>query len=357
MMKRVLVFLSVLIVLTNFSACTADLYQHLIIKGFGIDKDGDQYIVSVRYASIENEEGEDVFFVTGESVYDALNKISVETGKVPLYSSASYIVCSSAVASEGLDKSLDFFVRYFKAKPVIRLFVTDGTASDILNAKKDDKLISSDVIVDSTDNSENSGKSVSATVMSFVADSKSESKSSVLPMISLQDESYKCLETAMFYDYELVDFLSEEQTNAYLTLSGNLQNASMVIEGENGEKVTTEIAVSSADINSKDGENFEINIEIKAVLVAIPFENTTESYEYLETKISEEISLLANDLLTKITENSCDILGFSNYLYKSNSTLWKEKAETFANNFNKITTSVNIKTSFVKTGEEDSGMG
>lgn len=353
-MKKIISLLFCLAIVFSLTACQTELHEHMIIQGFGIDKDGEDYTVYVRYANLDEENSEEVLVVTGETVYDALNSISLTSGKTPLYSSAMYVVYGKEVAQEGLDTALDFFIRYFKAKPVMRLFVAENTAEEILNATKNDELISSSIIEDSVSNKDNIGKTVSATVMSFISDMKSESNASILPVISLENEELSCKTSAVFSDYKYIDSLNEDETKGYLALTGELALTSIVVEME--EKISLELQNVAVTMSTEILENtviFNIKLETTTALTAVPFSINDLNFDELESLVADEIEVLCEMAIEKLQNTNVDFYGFGNNLYLTEKEFWQENSDRFASKLSEIIINISVKSEVIRTGEEN----
>ena len=104
-----------------------------------VEKNG--YVVTVRSSTSSEEEGEEFFKSEGETVLEALNNLSLLTGREPFYSHNYLVVFGRECAKEGLDSSLDFFVRYYNTRPAVKMFLAENTAEEVLGAEKDGKLL------------------------------------------------------------------------------------------------------------------------------------------------------------------------------------------------------------------------
>ena len=112
-MKRILSFLSLLLCLTLLSGCSNQVVMsdRLLIRGIGIDSIGERrYRASVHVMkTTEQEDAAELLQVEGESVLDALNNLTLQIGKTPLYSHNLIVIFGRSCAEQGLDYVLDFF--------------------------------------------------------------------------------------------------------------------------------------------------------------------------------------------------------------------------------------------------------
>ncbi len=358
-MKKYFLLLSTLFVMIILSSCSPELSDYMIIKGFGIDYKNDEFTVTVRYIDAnvpEGENNEKNFTVVGDTVFDALNKISLSSGQIPLYSSADYIVYGKGASQNGLNDAMDFFVRYFKAKPSVSVYISSEEASSILEFEKNDDLLSSETILNTTDNKENQGKTVENCVMDFINDMLGESKSALVPLLEIKEDEIIANRSAVFYDYKLVDTLDEDMTKAFLAISGELKNQDFVVEDVNGGDITLEIMGANTKIKSEindDKVSFTTDIELKVVIASVPLNITDLSYEDLEKSLEEQYKQLIEKCFSNKMVEKSDFFGFSEILYREETDFYKEHKNMLIDTFEKDFLTVNISTDFIKTGEEN----
>ena len=122
-----------------------------IVIGMGVDKDektGDILLT----AQIVNEdasgrtqgssgggEGKAYWNVscTGESIFEAVRKLTHKTGNRLFVSHNQAVIFGNDIASEGLQKYIDFFLRAHEMRPTVLILIAEGRASDVMDAKPD----------------------------------------------------------------------------------------------------------------------------------------------------------------------------------------------------------------------------
>ena len=116
--KLVGIFLAgVLVFLAASSRNYIELHERLIIQGLGIDRTEQGYKVSVQSLKTTEEEKIELLVTEGDTVYDALNNLSLQIGKVPLYTHNIMVVIGRSAAEHGLDDVLDFLSGITKRDP------------------------------------------------------------------------------------------------------------------------------------------------------------------------------------------------------------------------------------------------
>lgn len=355
-MKKLLCLIFTILILSSLTACSVQLSDYLIIKGIGIDYSDEQYTVTVRYVDTNEETSEKNYTSQGTTVYDALNQLSLISGKIPLYSAADYIIYSEEVAEKGLDEALDFFVRYFKAKANISLYICENTASEILEFKKDDQLISSDYILESTQNRDTVGKTVNATVLDYVSYMENESMAILVPYLFIKDEEIFGTRSAVFSDYKLKYIFDETDTKAYLAAKGQLTGTSEVIKLSTGELITIEISETSSNFDGEiiDGSlNFTLCVDVQTAVVSMPISLQNIDYDELEQKLEEKIENEIKSCLSTDNLLEADFFGISNYIYRNYWKEWANSDESLENFDDGSLVEITVNIDFIKTGEED----
>ena len=71
---------------------------------------------------------------------EALSSLSLSTGREPFYAHNYLVVFGEGCGEEGLDRSLDFFIRYYNTRPAVGLYFTQGSAAEVLSFEQDGAL-------------------------------------------------------------------------------------------------------------------------------------------------------------------------------------------------------------------------
>ena len=317
----------------SLSACTSfmELYERLLIHGIGIDCGKNGYVVTVRSSTSSEEEGEEFFKSEGETVLEALNNLSLLTGREPFYSHNYLVVFGRECAKEGLDSSLDFFVRYYNTRPAVKMFLAENTAEEVLGAEKDGKLLRMSELQQLANSSRYNGKTVGMDILEFVNGVRREGSSPYLPVLKAGEDGVKVVATAIFDGYRLQDYLTLEETRGLLMIRNQVEKGESVISDEAFGTVTLSISTREGKTQVTLGEDgrprFLVKIQAEADISAISGGRTrfeSGAYGKLEAFVGEELQRQAEDAIrTAVLKNSCDIFGFGNLLYQKYPSFWK----------------------------------
>lgn len=317
----------------SLSGCTSfmELYERLLIHGIGIDRGKNGYVVTVRSSASSEEEGEEFFKSEGETVLEALNNLSLLTGREPFYSHNYLVVFGRECAREGLDGSLDFFVRYYNTRPAVKMFLAENTAEEVLSAEKEGKLLKMSELQQLAGSSRYNGKTVGMDILEFVNGVRREGSSPYLPVLKAGEDGVKVVATAVFDGYRLQDYLTLEETRGLLMVRNRVEKGESVISDREFGSVTLSISTQKGETEVSLGEDnrprFLVRIRAEADISAISGGRTRfdgSSYEKLEACVGEKLQRQAEDAIRKaVLKNSCDIFGFGNLLYQKYPSYWK----------------------------------
>ena len=148
-MKKGMAFLAAILLLLTLTGCKnggdsgREIRDRLIVQGIGVDRDGDGYRLTLQAFNTAVAGGQDngmsgnvtkVYETSGATIADAMRNITLTAGRRPLYSHNWIIVFGEDVAREGLNETLDFFVRDYATRSTVDLAIARGKAADIIKS-------------------------------------------------------------------------------------------------------------------------------------------------------------------------------------------------------------------------------
>ena len=332
------------------------LHERLIIQAIGIDWQDGKYQISVHALKTTDEQEVDLFQAQGDTVYEALNRITLQVGKTPLYSQNAGILLGQECARQGLDKIIDFFIRYHESRPTQDVFLAAGTAAEIFELKKDDQYVFTEEVDDLSQVGElNAQMQVKDVVNALIH----ESDDVYLPMLALQKQQVVQVGTGFFHEGSLRGMLGLDQTRGLLALRESLSGGTQVVEG-NGRKATMKYHGSSSKIRTEieEGEPvFHIAVTCKVGIAemedSLEKAMTKEFYSILEEKTSQQLKAqIESAIVWAVKENQCDIFRFGNTLRKQDTAFWKEHRDDWQFEMGQARYEVEVDTSITIEGQE-----
>lgn len=305
-----------------------ELYERLIIHGIGVDADGDEFVVTVRSSVSPEDDGEEYFKCRGRTVLEALNSLGLSTGRKPFYAHNYLVVFGKACAEKGLDRCIDFFVRYYNTRPAVQMYLAKGTAEEILSFKKDDKYLKMSELQQLGDSTRDTGRTVGVEILDFVNGVKRQGGSAVLPVLQANDAGLEICSTAYFDGYKLKGFLNLSQTRGYLAVKSTITDGEAVIKTKQHGTVTLTLAKSSGSVKYSGGTvpTFDINVTVSADVSAVSngrsqLENS--GYGAVEEQLADELeNEISSAVKQTVIDDGCDIFGFGALVYRRRPQLW-----------------------------------
>ena len=311
-----------------------ELYERLLIHGIGVDRTENGFAVTVRSSISTEDEGEEYFKSEGASVLEALNDLSLSTGREPFYAHNYLVVFGRECAEEGLDQCMDFFVRYYNTRPAVQMYLAENTAEEVLSAQKDGKFLKMSEIQQLGDSSRYNGKTVGVEILDFVNGVKREGSSPILPVLGAAESGVEVKSTAYFDGYRLKGFLTLDETRGYLAVKDQIEKGEAVVSGDSFGSVTLSLSSGAAKVRVRMDEAgkpvFRIEVRVEADVSAISGGRSRLEeglYGELEGQIAGEVKEAVSAAVTRtVLEDRCDIFGFGNLLFQKYPDYWRTAA-------------------------------
>lgn len=360
---RCVIFGIVICLCMMLSGCGyRELHQRILIQGIGVDRTSTGYEVTVRAAGSQGDQEDELYTCQGASVLEALSSLSLSTGREPFYSHNYLVIFGRSCGEEGLDRSMDFFIRYYNTRPAVQMYLASDTAKEILSVKTDNQFTPIEELQNLGQSGEYNGKAVAVDFLDFVNSAQRPGSSPVLPVISAEENGAQIVGTAYFQRYKLAGFLSLEQTRGYLAAKGKLKNGELVVSGENFGTVTLTISKGSGKREvTFCGETpvFRTVVQVTADVSAISGEQG-ELDEYFYKEVEEQASLqihkeIESALEQGLLEDRCDIFGFGNLLSQRDSQAWKTLGDSWETTMAQCQYEIQVDTTVLRM--EQGGLG
>ena len=176
----------------------ARLSNRIIVTGLAVDKVGDEYEVTAQI--VKTTPGTEsagksamVNFVSDsdKTMVGALAKLTYKAGKVAAFSHTNFVILGETLFEENLSEVLDYFVRHKMIKSSAMVLFCEGKASDEIQKTKDVELSVGLGLQKVFLFKENEGDGEMTTILKFLNDSKSNSKTSTASSLKLMKNDEK----------------------------------------------------------------------------------------------------------------------------------------------------------------------
>lgn len=343
------------------------LSQRLLIQGVGIDYENDSYKATMQVSQVGEKDDDTVAVLQGEgkSAMDAMNAVTLSTGKKPLYSHSLLLVLGKSCAQRGLSDTVDFFIRYPEAHPTVNVLMADGTAESVLNTKKEDgKYVQAREIAEVAKAGKYNGKTVNAEMLDVINQLRGEGSSPYLPVVQKQEKEIMAAGTAVFQGDKLKTQLDEKETRGFLLLTGKLEGGTEVLNVPEIGKVTFELEKADAKIEPvTDGDplRFDISIQCGASIAAADMVSGKkldfQMYQNLEKLLGQRLKQECEEaIITGIKKNSSDIFNFGRHVYQSDPEYWRTHGENWKQEMANAKFTVTVEAKLRRGGQEITGL-
>lgn len=368
-----LVLCMVLLLVAPGCSRVNQLNERLIVNGIGVDIEDGAYVVTTHVfdpekASAGGEQSQDVVVATGRgrSVLDAFHSIILQSGKEPLYSQNLVLIVGEEVAKQGLNNVIDFFIRYYESRPSVALFVARGmSAREIMNSKNEGDLITAKVIENLATSGQIATEESRSNILSLVNRMQDESSDGYMIALNMYEDGDG---NAILYadgvgvlkGDKLAGYLTFEETIGFLLLTGDAENAIIVVPVEGVGNVSFSLTKADTTIEAKVENDLPVyDVSIHAQLDLYEIDGNLHQRYSLE--VVDEMEKAAEkaiyDLCTQtaekvIREYQSDIFRFGRRLMQAQPEYFKTKRDDWVSTYVQSTVRLSVAASIQREGEE-----
>ena len=330
--------LAVILCIPLLTGCQkTQIQERMIIKGVGIDKQDEEYAVTVQYVdnySDGSEQQNKCIQVKGKSIGDAMGKIKNSSGSEPFLGQNSALIVGWETAKGDMEAILDYFIRYSDARPTVKLFISETTADDILTLEVSGSIIPIDHLM--TISPSNSKNDNLFTILNYVNQSKNQTDTPVATVIRVDENTVKLSSVAAIGGEGKIYKLDEDEFITYKTLIGIDNGTVLSFEGVSGRVTKCNTNVSAKERNNQ--LDFDISCKLDITILENP-DNISDSQ--IESIFSEELHSIAdNSVKSMLNVKNYDIynlgrhLKFSDFVKYNNNEVYTEGLKNCNTNIN-----------------------
>lgn len=258
-----------------------------------------------------------------------------KTDWIPNLEHLKILIVSSEVASDPnlFSSVFDIFIRDHEIRRGVRVLITSGAATEILNQKPKTEDIPSLFIETILENNVKSLALIEPVQLGEMHNNLLGNTSYVLPQFSMHDGNIIYNSVAVFdgkSDYQ-VGTLTDEEIKGLNLIKDRNRNGAIKFH-INDQLMMYELfeSKSTVDINAEDPENIKISIKVDTEgSIAEMFGSQSlldqSHIDQIEKKISERIEQIIDNTVTKAQQDlKVDYLGFSEKLRQKHYKEWKK---------------------------------
>lgn len=328
-----------------------ELDDYSIITGIAIDKEKDDYEVSVLISNASKSSGENtessgsesvVYSGKGNSIFKALKDISLISPKELYLDHFSILIISEEIANQGIYNIVDFFLRYPNARKDFSVAITkDCLAKDTLKIITPLTDFPSQSLADNLQFSSKLQGSISnlnynELIYDLIAPGKEVSMNSIKIIGNIKKgaskdniessepkTNLKLGNLAIFKGDKFITWATEEESYGINIIKNKITEMYIKIKINDGYVVVSPVNFKSdIKIKIKNNKphiyiNSSGNAKVMEVNGHIDLENDSIIKE-IEKKSNKKIEKYISKALNLAIKNETDIFGFGLSLYKNN---------------------------------------
>lgn len=372
---RKIALLLTLCIFCLFSGCipSTELKDLAIVQAVGIDKENDQYILTLQLFYSEGAGGgvsfdpsksnDKVVESRGATIGEAFKNAAINEGKEMFLSSNKLIVIGKEIAKENIAYPLDFFIKNHGTRPNVYVVMAEGEAREIVKVQIKQGIVPANFIESMLDASIKAGESQLFTLMDTMLAIQSKTQDIILPIIKKEkDENEQELVnisgSAIFKEQQLIDTISVNETIG-ITLANNqpIQSSLSVYNREIGKASVsffrnhTKVKTSIVDGIPKFTFHITCKAKINETMEIQDSNMDMDKLEKIERLVSDQLKKDTEDAIKESTNiYNTNLLYLDDILRKQQPDYWKTNKDNFSRDISKFQFEVSVKTTVDRSG-------
>ncbi len=345
--RKIIVSIIICILLTlSISGCwnRRELNTFSILMGMGIDKAEEvgkvqltAQIINVselKQGGSSNKEAYLAVRSTGDTVFDALRNFTKESNRKIYLPHNKVLILGEDIATEGVQKYIDFFVRDHEMRLRESVLVAKGKAEEILNVKSELEKIPAAGISSLLKSQNATSEATDVDMKDFISRLMSKTTAPIAPLIEISGEEEKKVlrisGMAIFKQDKWVGELEGSKARGILWVIDKIESGIIVVDCPNEEgKMSLEIIRASSKITPElKGDKVSIKVEIKEEGhigdQECPCELKSHDISSIEKMKTTVIRAEVISALEKARELNTDIFGFGDSVHQKYPKQWKD---------------------------------
>ncbi|MCY9513932.1 Ger(x)C family spore germination protein [Paenibacillus apiarius] len=356
MKRKAALLMCVLLIFIAGCWSRRELNDLAIAVGFGIDRSGEQYEVSVQVVNPGEVAAKQpggqrapvtMYHAKGNTVFEAIRRMTTVTPRKVYFSQLRMFIIGDALAREGIREALDFLSRDHELRTDFYIAVArELTAKEIMSFYTPLEKIPASKMHNSLDVSEKSwAPTVAIKLDELITDLVSDGKEAVLTGITILGEReegtkrenvlmidppafLKYLGIGVFQEDKLVGWLNEKESKGYSIITDMLDSTIISSPCPEGGRVGIEVIKSKTKMkgkarNGKPEVELEIRTEANIGDVECKLDLTKErTIVRLEQEFEKIMQQNAEQAIKKAKSLEADIFGFGEAIRRDNPRYW-----------------------------------
>ena len=269
----------------------------------------------------------------GESMFGITRMISTKTYFSPFFEDLQILIFSEAVAREGVDDILDFFLRDSEMRRLTKVFVTPDRAENILKSELQVAEINSIFIGKLTTNTAKSPYFAGKAELAEIAQAIRLQRSFIVPIVVVEDKEVRLLKGAIFNkEHKMVGEMGELEILGGKILRKTLKGGVVVAPNPADPQhiVAFEIYEIKIKVDSQVQDD-QLLFTVNAVLIGnfgenmVPSQDAVDSVfsKAVEMAIATEVTRSVRAAFNKQQQLKADVNELGDLVHRQHPDYWK----------------------------------
>ena len=346
-MKKIILILLIFLLTGCFNY--SELNKMAIVSSIGVDKENDNYIVSVQVINASKEENDGskitVYKEKAKSIFEALRRITLKSPKKLYSGHMEKLVLSKEVAEDSIINVIDSFERISEVKNEFNIVILDeGKASDFLKILTTTENIPAEYVKHTIDTaSKYSSLTYSTKLDEFLSLYLKKNIDPVIPIVKVNSFNKKGTtldnlnttypisristveKLGLTHNGKVIDYLNKDEVIGYNLLNLNKNRVILSIKCDKNNYVTLSLN-NKTKYKTKVTDNKYIityNLKVNGTIEEYNCNknlNNKDNINELEKKAKKKLNTYISKTLKKQEVSKSEFLGVKRkaYLKKSN---------------------------------------
>lgn len=346
-----------------------------IVTGVGIDRDEKPGLIrlTVQVGKAETvggggETGKEisekaylVLDATDRSIVGALDSLRQDNSRTLFLHHNQLIIFGESHAKDGIADDIDALMRYHQSHMNVYMLVAEGNAREVLDTEMELEKIPSVGIDRMIKNKMEISKVYSVSLLELVSKLIDKSSAAAVPIIkSIKEKDLSRLSMqglAVFKNGRMVGKLSENQTNGYAWMLGEIKSGSLKV---NTGKDSAELNISACEskvkaVFDKNGmPKIQVDINGRFIveqLIGFEGQPLEEVIGLLNKVAADTVKQVVLSCFKQTQRLNADIFGFGSHIHKYHSRKWKALEGRWEQIYPSLELALNIQTEILDTGK------
>ncbi len=346
---------AILLAAISLSGCIphTELDKQAIVEAMGIDYSEGKYEVSVQYFNMEGAGGSSPIDPSkanvintsgkGDSVSAALESASVKCGRNFMYGITSVIVIGKEALKQDILKTLSFAESYYQSNPAVLVAAAEDKASDIMDVKFKEGVVSVERLKAVLTNAEYHGLGKTTEILELLSSQHRSNAGTTLPLLKVVNNGSDASDDGKTVELTGGVLINNRKYAGDLSLSDlsgiqliGEEPENMVIAADiNGERINITIYDITTDFGyelTEKGISFGIDIHANGKYTDSQLKDKDASFsEIIEDVCEKEITRrIMSTVENTVRKYGCDPFKLKYVISSENPTHWTAVEDSFS---------------------------